>query len=374
MSRLHEIPTPSYIIDEARLEENCHILAGVMERTGCKILLAQKAYSAFATYPLIGKYLAGTAASGLFEARLGKEEMGKENHVFAPAYKDEHFDEIVSLCDHIVFNSIAQLEKYRGRCKDRSIGLRINPEVSTQAHPIYDPCTPGSRLGVTEEGIKGADLTGVEGIHFHTLCQQNSDALEETLKGVEAKFGNLLHQVKWVNFGGGHHITRADYDIKRLERCICHIRDTYNVQVYLEPGEAIALNAGYLITEILDIVDNHGTKIAILDASAACHIPDVIEEPYHVPLRGSGLAGEKPYNYRLSSYTCLAGDIIGDYSFDRPLEIGDKLIFGDAIIYTMVKNNTFNGIPLPSIYKMDEKGNCTLIKSFNYKDFKGRLS
>ncbi len=368
------VTTPCYVIDEGRLEENCRILAGVMARTGCKILLAQKAFSAYACYPLIAKYLAGTTASGLFEARLGAEEMGRENHVFSPAYRDADFDEIVALCDHIVFNSVRQLERFRARCASRSIGLRVNPECSTQEHGIYDPCAPGSRLGVTKAALQGADLTGVEGLHFHTLCEQNADALAQTLQAVEENFPALLQQVKWVNFGGGHHITRADYDIALLERCITHMQEKYGVQVYLEPGEAVALNAGYLVTEVLEIVTNGDTQIAILDASAACHMPDVLEMPYRPPLRDAALPQEKAYTYRLSSATCLAGDIIGDYSFDAPLQEGDRLVFEDMAIYSMVKNNTFNGIPLPSIYALNAAGVPRLLRAFDYSDFKERLS
>ncbi len=368
------VTTPCYVIDEGRLEENCRILAGVMARTGCKILLAQKAFSAYACYPLIAKYLAGTTASGLFEARLGAEEMGRENHVFSPAYRDADFDEIVALCDHIVFNSVRQLERFRARCASRSIGLRINPECSTQEHGIYDPCAPGSRLGVTKAALQGADLTGVDGLHFHTLCEQNADALAQTLQAVEENFPALLQQVKWVNFGGGHHITRADYDIALLERCITHMQEKYGVQVYLEPGEAVALNAGYLVTEVLEIVTNGDTQIAILDASAACHMPDVLEMPYRPPLRDAALPQEKAYTYRLSSATCLAGDIIGDYSFDAPLQEGDRLVFEDMAIYSMVKNNTFNGIPLPSIYALNAAGVPRLLRAFDYSDFKERLS
>ena len=371
---LYAIPTPSYVIDQGRLEDNCRILAGVMERTGCKILLAQKAFSAFSQYPLIGKYLSGTTASGLYEARLGREELGKETHVFSPAYREAEFDELADLCDHIVFNSVAQLRKYRDRCRDRSVGLRINPQCSTQEHGIYDPCAPGSRLGVIREQLTAEDVALVDGLHFHTLCEQNADALATTLDAVERQFGEFFPQLKWLNFGGGHHITRPDYDIPLLESCIRRVRERYGLEVYLEPGEAVALNAGYLVTEVLDMVENGGVTTLILDASAACHMPDVLEMPYRPPLRHSGLPGEKPYTYRLSSYTCLAGDIIGNYSFDAPVQIGDKLVFEDMAIYSMVKNNTFNGIPLPSIYEMDRSGGCRLVKAFGYQDFKERLS
>ena len=378
--KIQELKTPCYVIDEKKLRENLEILAGVQQRTGCKILLAQKAFSCFHEYPLIGKYLKGTTASGLFEARLGREEMNLENHVFSPAYREEEMDEIAGLCDHIVFNSFGQLEKYAPRLKGKSIGLRINPECSTQEdHAIYDPCAPGSRLGVTaekfRENVKRSPqlLETLDGLHFHTLCEQNSDDLERTLAAVEEKFGQWLPRMKWLNMGGGHHITRADYDIDRLERCIRRMQERYGVEVYLEPGEAVALNAGYLATQVLDVVEN-GIQTLILDASAACHMPDVLEMPYRPPLRDSGKPGEKPWTYRLSSYTCLAGDIIGDYSFDREIQAGDRLYFEDMAIYSMVKNNTFNGIGLPDIAVMDENGDCRVIRSFGYEDFKERLS
>ncbi len=377
--RFTDLPTPSYVIDEAKIESNCKLLRGVMDRTGCKILLAQKAFSAFAVYPLIAKYLVGTTASGLYEARLGRTEFGGETHVFSPAYRDSEFDEIVTLCDHIVFNSVAQYAKFAHRACGKSVGLRVNPECSTQEHSIYDPCASGSRLGVTADKLNaaladGLDLDRLDGLHFHTLCEQDSDALEVTLDALEAKFADILRRVKWVNFGGGHHITRDGYDVERLVRLIERIRDRYNVTVYLEPGEAVALNAGYLVCEVMELVENSGITTAILDASAACHMPDVLEMPYRPPLRGSTLPEDGRHVYRLSSYTCLAGDIIDDYGFDRPLEVGDRLVFEDMAIYSMVKNNTFNGIPLPSIYRMDADGECRLVKNFGYEDFKGRLS
>lgn len=372
---LEQVPTPSYIVEEDKLIRNLEILKGVQERTGCRILLAQKCFSMFHEYPLIGQYISGCTASGLFEARLGYEEMGKENHVFSPAYRDEEFDEIVSYCDHIIFNSISQLNKFKGRCKGVSCGLRINPECSTQGdHAIYDPCAPGSRLGVTVDKLQSGNLEGVDGLHFHTLCEQNSDALETTLRAVEKRFGKYLHQMKWLNLGGGHHITRADYDVERLVSLINHVRDAYGVEVYLEPGEAVALNAGLLKTKVLDIVENGGISTLILDASAACHMPDVLEMPYRPPLKDAGEAGEKAYTYRLSSNTCLAGDIIGDYSFNHEIQIDDVLYFEDMAIYSMVKNNTFNGIGLPSIVAKKPDGSCHIVKSFGYEDFKKRLS
>lgn len=370
--RIQDLPTPCYVIDRAAIEKNCKRLAYVMEKTGCHILLAQKAFSNYALYPLIGKYLAGTTASGLYEARLGHEEMGLENHVFAPAYKESDMEELVTICDHIVFNSVAQLNKYRHISDRVSIGVRINPECSTQeGHAIYDPCTPGSRLGIVYEDLMQADLTGVSGIHFHTLCEQNADALKTTLDAVEQRFGTIMHKMRWINMGGGHHITRDDYDVELLIECINHIRETYDVEVYLEPGEAIALNAGYLVATVLDKVTNSGITNLILDASAACHMPDVLEMPYTPPLCE---AVDEGIAYRLTGNTCLSGDVIGDYRFAHAIEIGDRLTFADMAIYSMVKNNTFNGIPLPSIYSMDEAGECELIKSFGYADFKGRLS
>lgn len=375
--KINELPTPCYVIDENIIGENCKVLADVMKKTGCHVLLAQKAFSNYALYPLIGKYLSGTTASGLYEARLGREEMGRENHVFAPAYKDEDMDELVKICDHIVFNSISQLEKHKEKCRNVSIGIRVNPEFSTQdGHEIYDPCGKGSRLGVTANLLRNADLTGIDGLHFHTLCEQNSDDLKKTLDVVEEKFDFLLRKVKWVNFGGGHHITRKDYDVELLCDCITHIKEKYNVKVYIEPGEAVALNAGYFITTVLDKVKNSGITCLILDGSAACHMPDVLEMPYTPPLSEGSIieTPEKEFDYRLGGNTCLAGDIIGNYRFDHDVQIGERLTFCDMAIYSMVKNNTFNGIPLPSIYSMDRNGDCRLIKTFGYNDFKERLS
>lgn len=382
------LQTPCYVIDEKKLKDNLRILHEIEQETGCHILLAQKAFSAFALYPFIGQYISGTTASGLYEARLGREEMGKENHVFAPAFKDADMPELVQICDHIVFNSVAQYERHRetvaryNQSKTGgvhcSIGIRVNPECSTQGdHAIYDPCAKGSRLGVTkalfDKAFEGRLPEDVEGLHFHTLCEQNADDLMTTFEAFEQKFGTYLSQIKWLNLGGGHHITRADYDRKALKELICRIKDTYGVTVYLEPGEAIALNAGYLVTEVLDIVHND-LDILILDASAACHMPDVLEMPYRPPLKDGYEAGEKPYTYRLSSMTCLAGDVIGDYSFEHKIQVGDRLIFEDMAIYSMVKNNTFNGIPLPDIVLLQEDETTKIIKKFGYEDFKGRLS
>ncbi|MGQ7544761.1 carboxynorspermidine decarboxylase [Streptococcus suis] len=374
--RIDQVPTPAYVIDEAKLVNNLEILKSVQERTGCKVLLAQKAFSMYATYPLISQYLAGTTASGLYEAKLGREEFGGEVHVFAPAFKDADLEEILEIADHIVFNSERQLRKHVDKCRavGVSVGLRINPECSTQGdHALYDPCAAGSRFGVRIDQFSEDLVDLVDGLHFHTLCEQNSDDLKTTLDAVEAKFGPYLHRIKWLNMGGGHHVTREDYDLDLLISSIQHMQETYGLEVYIEPGEAIALNAGYLVTEVLDIFEN-GIETLVLDASATCHMPDVLEMPYRPPLRHGFEAGEKAYTYRLSSNTCLTGDIIGDYSFEKPVEIGDKLYFEDMAIYSFVKNNTFNGIGLPSLVLMDKTGDCRIIKSFGYEDFKGRLS
>lgn len=375
MKHLESLTTPCYVVDEKRLIHNLTILEEVANQAGCKILLAQKAFSMFAVFPLIGCYLAGTTASGLFEAKLGYQEMGKENHVFSAAYADHEIDEILEICDHMSFNSFAQWERYGQKALAAGVspGIRINPEHSTQGHGIYDPCAEGSRLGVIRKNFQADLLEGIEGLHFHTLCEQGSDALIETLAVVEEKFGEFIPQMKWINFGGGHHITKEDYNRQALIDCIKQFKEKYQVEVYLEPGEAIAYCAGDLVASVLDIVNN-GIDIAILDTSAACHMPDVIEMPYRPPVYESGEPQEKPYDYRLGGPTCLAGDIIGDYSFDQPLKVGDKIVFGDMAIYSMVKNNTFNGMPLPAIAlrKIDET--TQVIRSFGYEDFKRRLS
>ncbi len=380
-SYFNQVSTPSYVIDERLLKANLEKLHGVMKETGCSILLAQKSFSHYGSYPLISKYLSGTTASGLFEAKLGKEYMGeKEVHIYSPAYKEEDFAEIMQVSDHIVFNSPTQWEKFKGMVADfskktqkkMSCGIRVNPEYAKVETECYNPCGLYSRLGVTKNVIDTMDLTGIEGLHFHTMCEQNSDVLAETLQVVEEKFSHVLPQMKWINFGGGHHITREDYDTNTLIKCIRHMQDTYGLKVYIEPGEAIALNAGFLVSTVLDIVEN-GRSIAILDTSAACHMPDVLEMPYRPEVIGAGKLGEKPYEYRFGGPTCLAGDIIGDYSFDAPLKVGDRVVFCDMAIYSMVKNNTFNGMPLPAIYRYSEEEGLILAKQFGYEDFKERL-
>ena len=384
MKRETAMKTPYYQIDEAALERNLKVLASVRKRAGVKILLAQKAFSAFDTYPLVAKYLDGTTASGLYEARLAHEEMPtRENHVFNPAFTDEEFAEVAKWCDHIVLNSVEQVRRFvsRGPGDNKrttarrrpSIGLRVNPGYSEVETEIYNPCAKGSRLGVPREFLKAEDLEGLEGLHFHTMCEQGADVLARTLPYFEKKFGAFLPRMKWVNFGGGHHITKKGYDIALLVKTLKDFRKRHpNLEVYLEPGEAIALNAGTLVTSVREVFD-YGTPIAILDASAECHMPDVVEMPYRPPIKGAGKPGEKRYTYRLGGPTCLAGDVIGDYSFARRLKPGDEVVFGDMAIYTMVKSNTFNGMPLPSIALKKKSGRVVILREFGYNDFKCRL-
>lgn len=382
-AELQALPTPCYVLDEAALVHNAVILGKLAQRTGCRVLLAQKAFSNYDCYPFFEPYLAGTEASGLYEARLGAEEMpNKEVHVFCAGYREDEFTELLTYADHIVFNSPSQLKTFGKRAKQagKSVGLRINPEYSTQeGHAIYDPCAPGSRMGTTRAQFDRAseecpELLGLlDGLHFHTLCEQDSDDLESTLAAVERTFGDILPRMQWVNFGGGHHITKPGYDMARLERCIHYAQKQWQVTVYLEPGEAWALNAGYLLTHVLDTMQNGETQIAILDASAACHMPDVLEMPYRPPLLGAGEPSELPYPFRLGGPTCLSGDVVGEYSFNHPLKTGDLLVFGDMAIYTTCKNNTFNGMPLPNIYLRKASGTCEQLTDFGYSDFKERL-
>ena len=372
------LPSPCYLVDERLLEKNLKILDCVQKESGAKIILATKAFSMFSTFPLIGKYLNGVTSSSLFEARLGYEEMGKEVHIFSPAYRMYEFNEIMKYSDHIIFNSFNQWKLYRDKVKnhkDKKIecGIRINPEYSEIETDIYNPCFENSRMGVTLENFEEDEFEGIDGLHFHTMCEQGADVLERTIKVVDEKFGKYIEKVKWINFGGGHHITREGYELEKLIDSILYIKNKYNVDVYLEPGEAIALNAGFLVSTVLDIMKN-GMNIAILDTSAECHMPDVLAMPYRPYIIDSGMPNEYEYTYRFGGPTCLAGDIIGDYSFKEPLKIGDKLIFCDMAIYSMVKNNTFNGVNLPAIVKYSEENGLEVIKKFGYEDFKNRLS
>ena len=374
------VPTPCYVVDEALLRRNLEVLDGVQKRTRARILLALKGFSMYSVFPLVGKYLAGITASSLFEARLGAEEFGKEVHVYAPAYVDEEFDELLGYVDHVVFNSFDQWARFRPKVEAMraaghavEVGLRVNPGYSEVSTPLYDPCAENSRLGIPLGSFRSDLLDGIDGLHFHALCEQNSDTLERVVESFEKRFGGAMRGMKWLNLGGGHHITRADYDVPRLERIVTGLQARHGVRVYLEPGEAIALNTGFLVAKVLDIVKN-GMEIALIDASAACHMPDVLEMPYRPGILGAGQPGEFAHTYRLGGLTCLAGDIVGDYSFPKPLAPGDRLVFTDMAHYTMVKNNTFNGVNLPSIAKVDEAGELTVVRTFSYEDYRGRLS
>lgn len=367
------------MLEEKLLLKNMEIFKYVKEQSGAKILLALKGYSFWNSFPLIANYLDGITASGLYEAKLGAEEFKKEVHTYCPAFKDEDFDEVMECSHHIVFNSFNQLSMFEPRIKNFkkhkiSYGVRVNPNYSEVSPDIYNPCALNSRLGIIKEEFREDMIGGIEGLHFHTHCEQNSDALQRTLPHFEEHFGSYLKNLKWVNFGGGHHITRSDYDVELLIKIIKDFKARYNdIEVYLEPGEAVGWQTGFLIGTVVDIVKN-GMDIAILDISAAAHMPDCLEMPYRPLVRGSGVAGEKRYTYRFGGPTCLAGDVIGDYSFDKPLCIGDRVIFEDMIHYTMVKNNTFNGVPLPSIGKIEQNGVFKIVKKFDYLDYKNRLS
>ena len=368
--------TPYYLIDEAKLERNLKVLASVRKRAGVKILLAQKAFSCWKTYPLVAKHLDGTTASGLFEARLAHEEMpGRENHVYNPAFTEADFREVVKWCDHIVLNSPTQVMRFANRARRKGVspGLRVNIGYSEVETAIYNPCAPESRLGTPLEAITDETAAALEGLHFHALCEQGADVFVRTLAVFEEKFAALLPRMKWVNFGGGHHITRKGYDVSLLVKTLRDFRRRWpHLEVYLEPGEAVALDAGELVTTVLEVND-WGHPFAILDTSAECHMPDVIEMPYRPRVVGAGTPGEKKFSYRLGGPTCLAGDVIGEYSFARPLEAGDRLVFEDMAIYSMVKNNTFNGMPLPAIAIRLKDGTLELVKRFGYRDFKARV-
>lgn len=370
---ISEVKTPCYVYNQNLIRNRLKVLKDVADKSGARVLLAQKAFACYALYPLIAEYLDGAVASGLFEARLGCEYLGKQNHIYSPAYDESEIDEILTLCDHISFNSARQWAKFSGLAKAAGVsaGVRINPEFSTQGGGIYDPCAPHSRLGVPLSAFNPADFEGLEGVHIHTLCEQGFAALNDTFAHFEQNCGGLLNKLKWLNLGGGHHITKDGYDVDGLIALIKRVRSDYGLEVYIEPGEAVVLNSGFLVTTVREIVSN-GMNIAILDTSAACHMPDVLEMPYRPYIIGAGEAGRYAYTYRLSSVTCLAGDIIGDYSFDKPLIEGDRLVFTDMAHYTSVKNNTFNGINLPDIYSV-YNGKLTLIKRFGYEDYKSRL-
>ena len=377
VSIFRQSPSPAYVVHLGELEKNLRILESVQEASGATILLALKGFAMFGTFPLIRKYLKGICASGPHEAQLGAETFGGQVHTFAPAFKESDLRECLKYSHHLVFNSFNQWHRARpiikAEKKHISVGLRVNPEVSTGSVPLYDPCAPNSRLGILREEFEGQHLEGIEGLHFHTLCEQNSDALEKTLEGFEKRFGEFLHSLKWVNFGGGHHITREDYDRQRLIKLIHRVRKQYDVEVYLRPGNAIALNPGLLVTEVIDVLPRK-KPIAILDTSATAHMPDVLEMPYRPTIIDAGGPGEKPHLYQLGGMTCLAGDVIGDWSFDEPLSVGQRLAFTDMAHYTMVKNTTFNGIQLPAIATYDPKADSVdVLRQFGYPDYKNRL-
>jgi len=374
--------TPCYLVDAGLLRRNLAVLAEVKARTGCKILLALKCFSMFRVFPLIAETLDGVCASSPHEARLGHEEFGREVHTFGAAYSESDMTELCRTSDHILFNSMSQLERFRPGVeahvartgKTIEFGIRINPEHSEGAVEMYDPCAPGSRLGIRRSELRLELLDGVTGLHWHNLCEQDADCLERTVAAVEAKFTDVIPAMNYVNFGGGHHITRPGYDLERLIRVVNDFKQKWGVQVYLEPGEAVALNCGYLVTTVLDLAQAD-MELAIVDSSVPAHMPDVLEMPYRPHIIGSGKEGEKPHNYRIGGLSCLAGDVAGVYSFDRHLAVGDRLVFSDMAIYTMVKNNTFNGVNLPSIYLYEpEEDRYECVRSFGYEDFKNRLS
>ena len=374
-STLH---TPLYICEERKLEANLKLLEYVKEQSGAKIILALKGFAMFSTFELVGRYLDGCTASGLHEAMLAHEEMHREVHTYSPAFKEEEIDEIAAISDHVVFNSPSQYRRFEKRVRTInpkiSISLRVNPEFSSSPVDLYNPCALYSRLGTTKVNFDESILDGLDGLNFHALCEQNVDALEGVLEAFEEKFGDYIDKMRYINFGGGHHITRKDYDVERLIKVIKEFKARHhNIEIYLEPGEAVGWQTGVLVSTVLDVMHN-GIDIAILDTSAEAHMPDTLAMPYRAEVRGAGVAGEKKYTYRLGGNTCLAGDIMGDYSFDAPLKIGDKIIFEDQIHYTFVKNTTFNGIKLPSLAIWTKEGKLDVVHAFGYMDYKQRLS
>ncbi len=372
-----KLPSPCWLLEETLLKKNLELIQEIKSKTGTKVLLALKGYALWKSFPLLKPYLDGCCASGLHEAKLAHETFSKEIHTYSPAFKEDELEEIALISHHLVFNSPAQFKRFAIQAKNinpnLSLGLRLNPEYSESPKEIYNPCGLNSRLGTTLANFDESILEQCDGLHFHALCEQDSDALANVLKNFEETFGKYIPQMKWINFGGGHHITRKGYNLEQLITLINNFKEKYSVEVYLEPGEAIGWETGTLITTVLDIVQN-GMDIAILDSSAEAHMPDTIIMPYRAEVRSAGKAGEKAYTYRLAGNTCLAGDIMGDYSFDAPLQIGDKIIFEDQMHYTMVKATTFNGIKLPSIAIERENGDIEVVREFGYEDFKGRLS
>ena len=375
------VPSPCFVVDVAAVEDNLRILNRVQRESGAKVLAALKAFSCWRLAPLYRQYLSGTCASGLHEARLGREEFGGEVHCYSAAYKEEDLREILKVADHVVFNSFSQWERFRPLAlaaqqadPHLQFGIRINPEHSEGEVPLYDPCAPCSRMGVTRDRFRPELLEGISGLHFHTLCEQDLPPLERTLAVVEEKFGAYFPRLQWINFGGGHHISRPGYQVDELIKLVRKFSARHHLQVYLEPGEAVAIHTGVLVAEVLDLPWN-GMAQAILDTSATCHMPDTLEMPYRATILGAGMPGEHPHTYRLGGMTCLAGDVIGDYSFPAPLEVGQRLVFDDMAHYTMVKTTTFNGINLPSIALWNSRTDeLQVIRRFGYEDFKHRLA
>lgn len=369
------IPSPCYVCEEAKLEANLQLMERVQREAGVDIILALKGFSMWSMFPLVGKYLQGCTASSVWEAKLAKFEMGKEVHAYSPAYKANDIDELVKLVNHISFNSLSQWDRYKQQVSDAgiSMGLRINPQHREAETELYDPSAPGSRLGVKAEDLEGVDLTGIDGFHVHNLCECDSFAAERTLQAVEQRFAKWLPQLKWLNLGGGHLMTRAGYDVDHLINLLKTFREKYDLQIILEPGSAVAWQTGTLVCEVVDVVNNEG-DIAILDISATGHMPDVLEMPYRPEVRNAGLAGEKNFDYKLGGNSCLAGDVIDTYGFEFPLEAGDRLIFEDMIHYTMVKTTFFNGVEHPSIGILKNDGSFELVRQFEYEDFRARLS
>ncbi len=379
-----DVPSPCFVLDEARLRANLELLAEVAERSGATILCALKGFALYASFPLVRQYLAGVTASSLAEALLGVEEFGKQVHAYCPAYIPADFDAIARIASHVAFNSISEYQRFRGRLRGASPGLRINPEYAEVATDLYNPCIPGSRLGVTAANIAahcgaGKLPEGVEGLHFHTMCEQGSDTLARTLEHVEGKFGPLLDEARWLNMGGGHAITRAGYDVERLVELIHAVKARHPKleRIILEPGSAVGWQTGELVATVLDVVENGGVRTAMLDVSFSAHMPDTIEMPYRPAVLGARDGRAEPEaegpRYQLGGQTCLAGDFMPDYVFERELEVGDRVVFADMIHYTMVKTTTFNGVRLPNIAIWREDGRLDLQKRFGYEDYKRRL-
>lgn len=378
---LSRLPSPCFVVDEVALEENLQVLARVQRESGARVLSALKAFSMFSMAPQVMRHLSGTCASGIHEARLGREEYGGEVHTFSAAFTERELRDVLAISDHVVFNSFSQWNRFRDIALEAKqqrpgleFGLRVNPEHSEGSVPLYDPCAPCSRLGIPRDAFDGQNLDGITGLHMHTLCEQDLPPLQRTIEAFEDAFGEFIPQMKWINFGGGHHITRSDYQVDELISLLQRLKQKWDVQLYLEPGEAIAYHCGVLVSEVLDLTHN-GLDLAIVDTSATCHMPDTLEMPYRPEIIGAGERGEHPHLYRLGGQTCLAGDVINDYTFPEPLEIGQRLIFEDMAYYTMVKTNTFNGINLPAIAIWNsDTDDLRIVKQFGYEDFRSRLS